>query len=815
MPVRFILVFLLLAIGLTPLARAGIPASERAVLDAIFASANGSGWTLKTGWTSAGGECSWHGITCNVNQTNITEIRLENNGLSGTLPSLSALPALQFFSVYHNNLTGSIPSLSSMTSLKYVWLHENAFTGSIPAIGGLNQLIHFYVDHNQLSGSLPTLSGLSALQIFSASNNQLTGPIPSLAGLKSLQNFWVFANQLSGPIPPLAGLTALSQFQVQENQLTGDIPSLAGLSSLQFFYVHINSLSGPIPPLAGLTALLAFDAERNELSGPVPAPPASLKPNGSRLCANKLTSSGNAAIDSAWNAATASNWLACQISTPAPAPVILSVFKTGEGSVSSSPSGIDCGSTCSASFAVGTDLILSAMPATGYYFAGWSGACSGSANCQSKMSEPKKLTASFKPSPFTPTTSISGTASSTTLRTTIVFNPADVGKTGGVYVTGWVPRAGLAKLGISAPDSTRITRTADNPHLTGAGNVHGSSGTLGDTDPAAFVLVQLTASGWQLVVDGQLVPYASGVLGEALAAQTILANTDTTALLGAQFCLGYGTTSSEMVASGRMLPVTAIPGGTVTSATAGSCNVAASAPPSPYTGLWWKADESGWGMSLTQQGSTIFVAWYAYDGAGNPTWYVMSACALTGSTCSGTIYSVSGGTSPVVPWNGEGKLVKTAGSGTISFSGNDAANFSYTLNNVTSSRAITRQVFATGTAAPLIDYSALWWNPDESGWGVALTQQYGMIFAALYTYDANGNAIWYVASSCPMTGNSCSGALYQVNGGTAPGVPWNGASKTVASVGTVSFLFTDGSLGTMTLSINGVNGTKAITRQLF
>jgi hypothetical protein len=37
------------------------------------------------------------------------------------------------------------------------------------------------------------------------------------------------------------------------------------------------------------------------------------------------------------------------------------------------------------------------------------------------------------------------------------------------------------------------------------------------------------------------------------------------------------------------------------------------------------------------------------------------------------------------------------------------------LNGVAASRNVKRQVFATGTAAPLVDYSALWWNADESG----------------------------------------------------------------------------------------------------
>ncbi|MDX6481554.1 MAG: hypothetical protein QOG85_2064 [Gaiellaceae bacterium] len=75
----------------------------------------------------------------------------------------------------------------------------------------------------------------------------------------------------------------------------------------------------------------------------------------------------------------------------------LSVSKTGSGSgnVSSSPAGIDCGSTCSSWFASGSSVTLTATPASGSRFAGWTGDCSGTGACIVSMDAAKSVSATF------------------------------------------------------------------------------------------------------------------------------------------------------------------------------------------------------------------------------------------------------------------------------------------------------------------------------------------------------------------------------------------------------------------------------------
>jgi hypothetical protein len=76
----------------------------------------------------------------------------------------------------------------------------------------------------------------------------------------------------------------------------------------------------------------------------------------------------------------------------------LSVSTVGHGKVKSSPAGIECGATCSASFAAGTKVKLTATPASGWKFHEWSGACTGKNedDCHVTMNAAESVMAKFK-----------------------------------------------------------------------------------------------------------------------------------------------------------------------------------------------------------------------------------------------------------------------------------------------------------------------------------------------------------------------------------------------------------------------------------
>jgi DNA-binding beta-propeller fold protein YncE len=99
---------------------------------------------------------------------------------------------------------------------------------------------------------------------------------------------------------------------------------------------------------------------------------------------------------------TATNQAGSAHQTSAPHAVtakhMLTVTKrgTGQGTVTSSPSGIDCGSTCSASYTAGTTVTLTATAASSSKFTGWTGACTGVGLCSGMMNTDVAVTATFK-----------------------------------------------------------------------------------------------------------------------------------------------------------------------------------------------------------------------------------------------------------------------------------------------------------------------------------------------------------------------------------------------------------------------------------
>jgi hypothetical protein len=117
-----------------------------------------------------------------------------------------------------------------------------------------------------------------------------------------------------------------------------------------------------------------------------------------------------------------------------------------------------------------------------------------------------------------------------------------------------------------------------------------------------------------------------------------------------------------------------------------------------YQDLWWAApagSESGWGVNLTHQGDTIFATWFTYDVDRTPLWLSVTAAKTAAGTYGGTLYRTSGPPFNAVPFD-PSKVVATAvGTATFTFTDGNNGMFDYTVDTVTQTKAITREVFVS------------------------------------------------------------------------------------------------------------------------
>ena len=252
----------------------------------------------------------------------------------------------------------------------------------------------------------------------------------------------------------------------------------------------------------------------------------------------------------------------------------------------------------------------------------------------------------------------------------------------------------------------------------------------------------------------------------------------------------------------------------------GSTAPAGAAPAYDVTDLWWNAAESGWGVSLTQHANgALFGAWYAYDSAGRARWVVMPGGTWTSATTfAGDLYMTTGPDGLGATFNASQVVRTKVGVATLTFAARDRGVLTYTVNGVSGSKAITRQPFGLSNAISFGSFGDMWWNAAESGWGVSISQQYGTLFIVWYTYGADGQPTWYVLPGGQWSSNDTySGKLYRTTAAQAPffGGAFDPNAVKVTAVGTLSLRFTGSSTATMTYTVDGISGTKAIARQPF
>jgi hypothetical protein len=157
------------------------------------------------------------------------------------------------------------------------------------------------------------------------------------------------------------------------------------------------------------------------------------------------------------------------------------------------------------------------------------------------------------------------------------------------------------------------------------------------------------------------------------------------------------------------------------------------------------------------------------------------------------------------------------GTATLAFADSSSATLTYSINGASGVKQIQRQPFGVPDSTPTATYGDLWWGGTaQNGWGVAINQQYRTLFSVWYTYDAAGKTVWYVIPGGTWTAaNVYTGTAYRTTGSPWAGAAYDPAALAAQPVGSVTFTFTDLNTGVMSYTIDGVGGSKPITRQPF
>ena len=303
-----------------------------------------------------------------------------------------------------------------------------------------------------------------------------------------------------------------------------------------------------------------------------------------------------------WNTRIASFTFPNCSTSPSTLPLNVTVAGSANGTVTSSPAGINCPGACSANFASGTTVTLTPTAAAGGTFAGWSGACSGTGTCSVNMTAAQSVTATFNIATFPLTVTLAGSGSGSVASTPAgiaCLSTCSASFASGTTVTltataaagstfaGWsgaCSGTGTCTVSMSAARSVTATFTAAVTFLlsvtvSGSGSVTSSSGGINcpgtcSANFASGTAVLLTAkpaagasfSGWSGACTGTVTTCSLSITAAGSVSATFHTPTSTTTALTVSPTTPQANAGSVVTFTARVSPVSGniAPTGTIT-----------------------------------------------------------------------------------------------------------------------------------------------------------------------------------------------------------------------------------------------------------
>ncbi len=248
-----------------------------------------------------------------------------------------------------------------------------------------------------------------------------------------------------------------------------------------------------------------------------------------------------------------------------------------------------------------------------------------------------------------------------------------------------------------------------------------------------------------------------------------------------------------------------------------AADASAGIPLIALSGVWWNPAVPGWGLALQRNlDNTIFAVLFIYDQNGRPTWYVMPDGRPQNGAVEGDVFQPTGPsyTEPVFDSTkvrmgdpvGKFRVAMNDQPGTYLYDG----TFEFDIHGIHSSNPI--EPYIHGGYGPLP--SAIWWRPQESGWGLVTYNN----FSALFMYGEDGHPTWFIVPDVRLIGYNgfdtryFTGLVYQPSG--PPLAATFDSSKVDAGRNVGIFNFQDYG-GIFQYELRGVTATKELRRFTF
>jgi hypothetical protein len=246
-----------------------------------------------------------------------------------------------------------------------------------------------------------------------------------------------------------------------------------------------------------------------------------------------------------------------------------------------------------------------------------------------------------------------------------------------------------------------------------------------------------------------------------------------------------------------------------------------------HTAIYYAPANQGYGVAVTHQDQIVVAIWYTYNEAGRPTWYTAATTLQSDGHFRGQFLFNTG--TPLAQISGAPAKDPPVPQGTVdlSFSADRHLDFAFTPSGAGTQHRILEALplsanplvceFTTGPRTNATNFTDLWWNPTEDGWGLSLIQQGDLIFMAWYTYASDRQPQWLTSVLLRQANGSFSGALNRTSAGTPYTTAPNGnvTAFPVPEVGSATLNFSNGENGVLGYTVDGVTQSHAITRLVF